>query len=80
MLAKLACANLSVKLANVNLLNYRVLVYLSWSWSVVILFPISLIFVLYSVFLTELLTLRILFSTAVRAVVVAKLIILVSWP
>ena len=41
--------------------------------SVAILFSISLIFVLQSVFLTNLLTLGILFSTAVRAVVLAKL-------
>ena len=39
-------------------------------------FSVSLIFVLYSVFLTKLLTLGILFSAAVRAVVVAKLVIL----
>ena len=39
-------------------------------------FSVSLIFVLYSVFLTKLLTLGNLFSTAVRAVVVAKLVIL----
>ena len=41
--------------------------------SVAILFSISLIFVLQSVFLINLLTLGILFSTAVRAVVLAKL-------
>ena len=46
----------------------------------VILFSISLIFVLYSVSLTKLLPLGILFSTAVRAVVVAKLVILVISP
>ena len=39
-------------------------------------FSISLIFVLLSDILTKLLTLGILFSTAVRAVVVAKLVIL----
>ena len=39
-------------------------------------FPISSIFVLWSVFLTKLPTLGILFSTAGRAVVVAKLVIL----
>ena len=40
------------------------------------LFSISLIFVLYSAFLTRLLTLDIIFSTAVRAVIIAKLVIL----
>ena len=53
--------------------------YLSWSWSV-IFFSISLIFVLYSFFLTKLLTIGILFSTAVRAVVVAKLVVLDTLP
>ena len=37
-------------------------------------FLVSLIFVLQSAFLTKLLTLGILFSTAIRAVVVAKLV------
>ena len=49
---------------------------ISWSWSVVILFSISLIFVLQSVFLTKLLILGILFPAVVRAVVAAKLVIL----
>ena len=39
-------------------------------------FSVSLIFVLQTVFLTKLLTLGILLSTAVRAVIVAKLVIL----
>ena len=58
----------------VNLLNSWVVIYLS---SVIIFFSVSQIFVLWSVFLTKLLTLCILFSTPVRAVVVvAKLVIL----
>ena len=40
-----------------------------------IFFSISLIFVLYSVFLAKLLTLAILFSTVVRAAVVAMFVI-----
>ena len=43
LLAKFTCANLAAKLSTVNLLNPRVVLYLSWS---VIFFPISLIFVL----------------------------------
>ena len=39
-------------------------------------FSVSLIFVLWSVFLTKLVTSGILFSTAVRAAVAAKLVIL----
>ena len=67
MLANFACANLAVKFSAVNLLNSWVVIYLSWSLSVVTLFSISLIFVLYSVFLTKLLIIGIL----LRAVVVA---------
>ena len=77
MFAKFACTNLAEKFSDVTLLNSWVVIYLSWSWSVVILFSISLIFVSESAFLTKLLILAILFSTAVRAVVaVTKLIIL----
>ena len=43
---------------------------------IIIVFSISLIFTLQTVFLTKLLTLGILFSTAVRAVSLAKLVIL----
>ena len=53
MLAKFACASLAVKLSDVNLSNSWVVIYSSWSWSVVF-FPVSLIFVLLSVFLTKL--------------------------
>ena len=67
MLANFACANLAVKFSAVNLLNSWVVIYLPWSLSVVTLFSISLIFVLYSVFLTKLLIIGIL----LRAVVVA---------
>ena len=76
MLAKFTCANLAAKFSAANLLNSGVVIYWSWSLSV-IFFSISLIF-LFSVivFLTKSLTLGILFSTEVRAVVVAKLVIL----
>ena len=43
---------------------------------IMIFLSISLIFVLYSVFLTKLQTSGILFSTAARAVLVAKLVII----
>ena len=81
LLAKFACFILSVKFSDVNLLSSWVVIYSSRSWPVVILFSISLIFVLWSVcffvfFLTKLLTLDNLFSTVVKAVVVAKLVIL----
>ena len=66
---------LAAKFSAAKLLNSGVVIYLSWSWSV-LFFSISLIFVLYLVFLTKLLTLGILFSTAVRAVVVANLAML----
>ena len=61
MLAKFACANLAAKFSPLKLLNSWVVIYLSWLWSVS--------------FFTKLLTLGILFSTAARAVVVAKLVI-----
>ena len=48
--------------------------YLSWLW-LVSLFSISVTLVLQSAFLTKLLTLDILFSTAVNAVFIAKLLI-----
>ena len=69
MLAKFACFNVAVTFSNVNLLNYWVVIYLSWSWSVVILFSVPLIFILQLGFLTKLQTLGILFS---RAELVAK--------
>ena len=49
--AKLACANLAAKFSDVNLLNSWEVIYLSWS--VVILFSVSLIVVLQSVFVTK---------------------------
>ena len=64
MLAKFACFSVAVTFSNVNLLNYWVVIYLSWSWSVVILFSVPLIFVLQLGFLTKLQTLGILFSRA----------------
>ena len=45
LLAKFACAYLAAKFLAVNLLNSGVVIYLSWSWSV-ILFPVLPIFVL----------------------------------
>ena len=74
LLSKFACTNFAIKCSDVNLLNSWLVIYLSWS--VVILFSISLMFVLYSDLLTKLLTLGILLSTAVRAAVSAKLVIL----
>ena len=47
---------------------------LSWLWSV-IFFSFSLIFVLYSVSLTKLLTFTILFSTTLREILVANLVL-----
>ena len=46
MLAKFACANLAVTFSAVNLLKSWVVIYVPWSWSVTVLFSISLIFVL----------------------------------
>ena len=77
MFVKISCDNLAEKFSDVNLLNSWVAIYLSWSWSVAILFSISLIFVLQSVLLTKLLILGISFSKAVRVVVAAKLAVLV---
>ena len=76
LLATFAFFSIAVKLSAVNLLNSSVVIYLSWSWSVGILFSVSLIFVLQSIFLTKLLTFAFLFSTVVWVVVVAKLVIL----
>ena len=76
LLGKFSCVNLAVKFFSVNLLNSWILIYLSWSWSVVILFSVLLILCYSQFSLSKLLTLGILFPTAVRAVVVAKLVIL----
>ena len=46
LLANFSCANCSVNFSDINLLNSWVVIYLSWSWSAVILFSISIIFVL----------------------------------
>ena len=67
--------NIAAKFSDVNLSNSGAVIYLWWLWSV-IFFLILLIFVVYSVFLTKLLTLGILFWTALKAVLVAKLVIL----
>ena len=71
LLAIFTFANIPEKNSNANLLNSWVIIYLSWSWTVVILFSTALIFVLWSDFLTELLTSSILFPTALQAAVVA---------
>ena len=76
LLAKFAFFSLAVNCSDVVLLISWVVIHLSGSWSVVILFSVSLIFVLCSCFLDKLPTLGILFSTGVTAVVVAKLVIL----
>ena len=69
-LAKFSCLNLALECSDVDLFNSWVVIYLSWPWSGVILFSISLIFVIV-IFLTKLLALGILFPTAVA---VAKLV------
>ena len=74
--ANFASTNLPTKFSAVHFLSSWVLIYLSWSQSVVTLFSISLILLFESAFLTKLLTLVILFSTAVGAVVLAKTVIL----
>ena len=70
----MACAILALKTLVAHLLNSEISIYLSWLWSLS-LFSISVMFVLYSVFLTKLLTLGILFSKVFNAVFVAKLLI-----
>ena len=76
-LAKFSCLSLAVECSDVDLFNSWVVIYLLWPWSGVILFSISLIFVIV-IFLTKLLALGISFSTAVRTVVVASLILCIS--
>ena len=72
---KFSWANLAVNFSSVSLLNSGVLNYLSWIWSV-IFFSVSLLFVLWSAFMTKLLTSDISFSTAINPVVVGKSLIL----
>ena len=60
-LTTFACLNLAAKCSDSNLLNSGVVVYSSWLWSVVFF---------------SILTLGILFSTAAREIVVAKLAVL----
>ena len=60
LLARFTCLSLTANFSHVNLLNYWVVIYLSWSWSVVL----------------ALLTVGILFLTTIRAAVLAKLVIL----
>ena len=66
-------ANLALKTSAAKVLNSEVVIYLPWSWSVSFL-SISVIFVLSSASLTELLTLGVLFSTVVNAVFVPRLL------
>ena len=73
-LAKFARNNLPAKFSAVSLLNSKVVIYLSWSRSVNV-FSVSPMFILSLVFLTKLLTLGTLFSTAVRVIIVARLLI-----
>ena len=68
---KFACVNLALKSLTAKVLKSGVVIYLPWVWSL-ILFPSSLIFVPWSVFLTKLLALDILFLTAVNADFVVK--------
>ena len=70
---KLPCANLALKISAAKVLNCGVVIYLSRLW-LLTLFSISVIFVLWSVFLAKLITLGILISTVVNAVFVAKLL------
>ena len=67
------CVILALKTSTANLLNSELPIYLSWLW-LLSLFSISVTLVLWSVFLTKLLMLGILFSTVVNAVFVAKLL------
>ena len=78
MLPKFARLNLKEKISAMNFFNSGVAIYLSWLWSVIFFFFFQFYYFLcYSqFFLSKLLTLGILFSTAVRALVVAKLLIL----
>ena len=46
LLATFSSSNLAVIFSHVNLLNFGVVIHLSWWWSVVILFLTSIIFVL----------------------------------
>ena len=68
---RFTCTDLAAKISAVNVLNYGVVIYLSWLWSVRI-FSILLIFVSWFDFLTKLLTPSVLFSTVVNPEVVAK--------
>ena len=68
---KFACVNLAAQTPAAKLLNSGFVIYLYWLKSVNF-FSISLIFVLESVLLADLLTSGILFSTAVNADLVAK--------
>ena len=75
-LAKFACFSLAVKLSDVNLLNSWIIINLSWSWSVAILFSILQIFVLlcHSQFSWLNYKISILFPTVVRAVIVVVVV------
>ena len=70
---KFARDNFALKTSAAKVLNSGVVIYLSWLWLLSLL-SISVILVLWSVSITRLLTLGILFSTAANAVFVAKLV------
>ena len=78
-LAKLAFFSIEVIFCDIKLLNSAVVIYLSWLWSVILwshfmIYDLINFCVIVS-FLTKLLTLGILFLTALRAVLVAELAI-----
>ena len=71
---KFACTSLPLKTLAAELLKSGVAIYLSWLWSVIFFFNLSNFCVIICFYFTKLLTLAILFSTAVNAVFVAKLL------
>ena len=70
---KFACANLVLKTSAAEILNSGVVIYLAWLWPLSF-FSISVIFILWSIFLIRLLTSGILFLTVVNAAFVGKLV------
>ena len=73
---KFWCANLALKTSVESLLNSGVVIYLSWLWSVYFFFNFSNFCVIICFFFTKLIILGILFSTVVKAALVAKPLIL----
>ena len=77
LLATFACADLLETFSDVNFLNSWVVIYISWSKSVVIFISFLLTFcVTVSFFFIKLQTLSILCSMAIKAALVAKLVVL----